>query len=88
MNNFVYAADKNYNKQLFYSIYSLLDNSNTHIDLHIIHKEPDTFSEYKNYIEKNFTIFPLQYIHFNLRILIFQIWKTNMSLRRLITGFL
>ena len=70
MNNFVYAADKNYNKQLFYSIYSLLDNSNTHIDLHIIHKEPDTFSEYKNYIEKKFynfsiTIYPFQFKNIN-----------------------
>ena len=57
MNNFVYAADKNYNKQLFYSINSLLENTDRKISLHIIHKEPDSFLEYKHFIEENFKNF-------------------------------
>ena len=69
MNNFIYAADKNYNKQLFYSINSLLGNTDTHLNLHIIHKEPDTFIEYKLFIEnkyKNFSInlYPFEYSNF------------------------
>ncbi len=70
MNNFVYAADKNYNKQLFYSINSLLENTNRHIELHIIHKEPDTFLGYKNFIEKKFNkfsinLYPFEFSSFN-----------------------
>lgn len=70
VNNFVYAADKNYNKQLFYSINSLLDNINTHINLHIIHKEPNTFFDYKVYLEQKFkdfsiTLYPFRFSDFS-----------------------
>ena len=65
MNNFVYAADQNYNKQLFYSINSLLENTNTDTNLHIIHKQPDTFKNFKLYLEKNFLNFSLNLYNFN-----------------------
>ena len=65
MNNFVYAADQNYNKQLFYSINSLLENTNSNTNLHIIHKEPDTFKNFKVYLENNFSNFALNLYSFN-----------------------
>ena len=65
MNNFVYAADSNYNKQLFYSINSLLKNTDTNTNLHIIHKNPETFFEYKEYLEKNFYNFSINLHKFN-----------------------
>ena len=67
MNNFVYAADTNYNKQLFYSINSLLNNTNTNLNLHIIHKEPDSFKEYKAKLEKNFNNFSINLYKFNYK---------------------
>ena len=47
MNNFVYASDKNYNKQLYYSINSLLENIDTKVTIYVIHKEPESFSNFK-----------------------------------------
>ena len=53
MNNFVFAVDENYNHQLFYSIYSLLENIDSKINLYIIHKNPVTFSNFHNLLNKN-----------------------------------
>lgn len=53
MNNIVYASDSNYNNQLYYSIFSLLENYLSDLNIHVIHKDPTTFEEYKrNLIEK------------------------------------
>ena len=46
MLNFLYCFDKNYNTQALVSIYSLLENITEKINIHIIHKEPETFSRY------------------------------------------
>ena len=59
MNNFVFAVDENYNHQLFYSIYSLLDNIDSKINLYIIHKNPMTFSNFHNLLNKDFDNFNL-----------------------------
>ena len=59
MNNFVFAVDENYNHQLFYSIYSLLDNIDSKINLYIIHKNPMTFSNFHNRLQKEFDNFNL-----------------------------
>ena len=61
----MYAADNNYNKQLFYSINSLLKNTDSNSNLHIIHKNPETFYDYKVYLEKNFDNFSLNLYKFN-----------------------
>ncbi len=46
--NFVYAFDENYNIQGFVAIKSLLDKVDRNIDIHILHKHPDTFNEFLN----------------------------------------
>ena len=46
MLNFLYCFDQNYNIQALVSIYSLLENITEKINIHIIHKEPETFSRY------------------------------------------
>ena len=46
--NFVYAFDENYNIQGFVAIKSLLDKVDRNIDVHILHKNPDTFNEFLN----------------------------------------
>ena len=43
MHNFFYAADKNYNYQLYISILSLLDKVSEKINIYVLHKDPDTF---------------------------------------------
>tara|TARA_A100001011_G_C14307223_1_gene843707 strand:- start:1644 stop:2582 length:939 start_codon:yes stop_codon:yes gene_type:complete len=54
MNNFVYAADQNYNTQLFYSIFSLLENISTEVNIFIIHKDPKSFEPQINRLNSNF----------------------------------
>ena len=46
--NFVYAFDENYNIQGFVAIKSLLDKVDRKINIHILHKNPDTFNEFQN----------------------------------------
>ena len=65
MNNFVYAADTNYNKQLFYSINSLLNNTDTNLNLHIIHKEPVTFEQYITKLQNIFNNFSINLYKFD-----------------------
>ena len=67
MNNFVYAADTNYNKQLFYSIYSLLNNTDRDLSLHIIHKEPVTFEHYVNKLQNIFNNFSINLYEFDIK---------------------
>ena len=59
MNNLVFAVDENYNHQLFYSIYSLLDNIDSKTNLYVIHKNPMTFSNFHNRLQKEFDNFNL-----------------------------
>ena len=53
--NLLYCFDKNYNKQAYTSIMSILKNLDSDVSLHILHNEPESFSIYKNKIseEKN-----------------------------------
>ncbi len=67
MNNFVYAADTNYNKQLFYSINSLLNNTDTNLSLHIIHKEPETFKQYITKLQNSFNNFSINLHKFDFK---------------------
>ena len=46
--NFVYAFDENYNIQGFVAIKSLVDKVDRKINIHILHKNPDTFNEFQN----------------------------------------
>lgn len=70
MNNFIYASDKNYNTQLFYSIISLLENITAEVNIFIIHKEPESFelfnrrikSQYKNVV---MNIYKFEFTGFN-----------------------
>lgn len=54
MNNFVYAADQNYNVQLYYSIFSLLENILSEVNIYIIHKDPQSFDSYKKNLIKKY----------------------------------
>jgi len=53
--NLIYAIDKNYNKQCVISIKSFLEHTKSKINIHILHKDANSFSEYRDYIcnEKN-----------------------------------
>lgn len=55
MLNFLYCFDNYYNKQAFTSIYSLLSNTDSKLNLHIIHKSQssDDFIPYKIKSHKN-----------------------------------
>lgn len=66
MNNFVYAVDKNYNQQLFYSIFTLLENTNSFSNIHVIHKEPNTFVNYEKLLKNNFSNYSLNIYKFNI----------------------
>ena len=59
MIDFLYCFDKNYNVQACVSIFSLLENISEKINIHIIHKEPETFKNIPNKISdhKNLSSF-------------------------------
>ncbi len=59
--NLLYCFDKNYNKQAYISIMSILKKLDAEVSLHIIHNEPNSFLLYKNKIneEKNVKFFNL-----------------------------
>ena len=48
--NLLYCFDKNYDKQAFVSINSILRNINFTVSIFIIHDTPETFNEYKSQI--------------------------------------
>ena len=62
MLNILYCFDENYNKQAAVSIFSLLENVSEQIEIYIIHKNPDTFIDIKNKINKHKNLSKL-YIH-------------------------
>ena len=51
--NLLYCFDGNYDKQAFLSISSIVDNSDDIFEIYIIHKNPDTFMEYKDRLLNN-----------------------------------
>ena len=65
MNNFVYAVDENYNTQLFYSIFSLLDNFNSDVNVYVIHKNPESFINYKKSLENSYKMLNLNIYKFH-----------------------
>lgn len=75
MLNIVYACDEKYNLQLQNSIYSILSNTNHLISIFIIHKNPETFKNYKTFLINTFK---------NLKIEIYKFDNTNFSFPNLI----
>lgn len=53
MLNFLFCFDNNYNKQAFTSIYSLLSNTDSKLNFHIIHKSQNTDDFIPNKIKKH-----------------------------------
>ena len=64
MKNFLYCFDFNYNIQGFCSIYSLLENTNQPVKIHIIHKDPDLFIHLKSELEKHPKLFSINIYKF------------------------
>ncbi len=61
--NYLYCFDSNYNKQAFNSISSILRKVSEEHTFFIIHKQPETFSNYLGYLENtkhNFHIYEFQ----------------------------
>jgi len=54
MLNILYCFDKNYNKQTFISIYSIIRllNKDEKISIYAIHKDPESFEKYTEQLEK------------------------------------
>lgn len=65
MDNFLYAFDENYNIQGYCSIVSLLENSQSEVNIYIIHKDPETFNSYKEKIIINKNLGKLEILKFN-----------------------
>ncbi len=63
--NFLYCLDKNYNIQAFVSIYSLLENVSTKINIFMIHKDPKTFKKYKKKLFRHKNLNELKIYQFN-----------------------
>ena len=59
MKDFLYCFDSNYNQQALTSIFSLLDNTSSKINLYIIHNDPTTFKIQKIINHKNLDIFKI-----------------------------
>lgn len=54
MINFLYCLDENYNVQCATSIFSILSNTDEVLKFNLVHKNPDSFYEYKKLIDKKF----------------------------------
>ena len=67
MLNFLFCFDNNYNKQAFTSIYSLLSNTDSKLNFHIIHKSQNTddFIPYK--IKKHKNLNTLMFINLKIK---------------------
>ena len=51
--NFLYCHDSGYNLQTYVSIFSFLKQmKNSELNIYILHKEPETFNEYKDKLKK------------------------------------
>jgi len=62
--NFIYAIDKNYNKQACISINSLNENVNEQISVLIIHQDPVTFDRYKKQLVELVNIKSIKVVKF------------------------
>tara|TARA_B100000035_G_scaffold39302_1_gene29633 strand:+ start:27394 stop:28338 length:945 start_codon:yes stop_codon:yes gene_type:complete len=51
--DFIYASDENYNKQLAVSINSLLSKLSINANIHVIHKNVDSFNSYLHLFDKH-----------------------------------
>jgi lipopolysaccharide biosynthesis glycosyltransferase len=67
VNNFVYASDSNYNNQLYYSIFSLLENFMSQVNIYVIHKDPSSFTKYKNNLLEKFNNLNLNIYKFDFK---------------------
>ena len=56
MITFLYCIDENYNPQALASINSLLQKVSEQINIVIIHKNPDSFNNYKKALTKSPTL--------------------------------
>lgn len=65
MKNILYCFDSNYNLQGAVSIYSLLENYNTKIDLYIIHDEPAKFQKFIKKIRSHKNLNSINIYKFN-----------------------
>src|SRR6056300_274955 len=63
--NLVYAIDKNYNKQCVISIKSFLEHTKSKINIHILHKDAKTFSEYRDYLCNDKKLASIRVYQFN-----------------------
>jgi len=66
MLNFLYCFDENYNIQALVSIYSLLENITEKINIHIIHKDPDSFKKLYKVVQQHKNIENLNIIKFEI----------------------
>ena len=64
MITFLYCIDENYNPQALASINSLLQKVSEKINIVIIHKNPDSFNNYKKAITKSPTLKNIKIIKF------------------------
>ena len=65
MHNYLYCFDENYNKQALCSINSLIKNSKEEIRIFIIHKNPESFDNYKNLIKNKYILKSLEIYKFD-----------------------
>jgi len=63
--NFLYCFDNNYNIQASLSIHSLLEHLETKADIHIIHKDPASFSKLLQKIKKHKNLSNIYIYKFN-----------------------
>ncbi len=65
MHNYLYCFDENYNKQALCSINSLIKNSKEEIRIFIIHKNPESFDDYKILIKNKYILKSLEIYKFD-----------------------
>jgi lipopolysaccharide biosynthesis glycosyltransferase len=63
--NLIYAIDENYNTQAVVSIKSFLENSNSTINVYILHKDADSFSPYKQILDNESDRLTVDILQFN-----------------------
>jgi len=64
--NFLYCHDSGYNLQTYVSIFSFLKQmKNSELNIYILHKEPETFNDYKDKLKKFENINKIEIYKFN-----------------------
>ena len=77
MFNFLYCFDENYNIQAYCSIISLLNQSSEKISIYIVHKDPETFEQYREKIEKHNNLLTLNIYKFDKKDINFPNFKNS-----------